>query len=336
MTSDDARPPQDDSDDAVSFTRPRSTATAEPDDRRPPARPDDPDDDDYPDDRRRVVVIAAVVFVVIALVGFALTRGGGSDDTAEPTTGAPGASAPGGDGATVTISGTEDTFDRPDTNGGVDPLPNGVRWDFPNGTWDIRNGEVTLVAPSDTRNFMVVDVGLPDVQAQVRLSKAVSGAGLTFRYQDEFHFWALEPSPENSAINIIKVDTEALGPPNSLGVFRTVKDVPVADGSTVGVILTGDQIQVILDGKVVDSFEDPYLAGTGGVGLTARGTVEAPRIGDARWDDFVAGGPTGEGIIGAGGEGLPSADGEEPTAPTEPGAEVPAEDPGSTDTTAGG
>ena len=109
----------------------------------------------------------------------------------------------------------------------------------------------------------------------------------------------------------------------------------MADGSTIGVIQTGNQIQVVLDGKVVDSFEDPYLAGTGGVGLTARGLAEVARIGEARWDDFVAGGPSGEGIIGTDGEGLPSAEGEDPAAPTEPGAEA-AGDRARPGTTAGG
>lgn len=332
MDTEDAPPPEDDS---HATPGPSFTSTSVADHGAAPA--EDDDDEGVPEERRRVVVIAGVAFVIIALLGFVLTRDGGSDD-AGGTSGSTEAAADAGDtstsGEAVSITGTNDTFDRADTAGGVDPLPSGASWEFINGTWDIRGGEVALVAPSATRNFMVVDVGYPDQQGQVRLAKAITGAGMTFRYQDEFHFWAIEAVPEFAALNIIKVENEAQGPEGSFGVFRKVEDVPVADGTSIGVILTGDQIQVVLDGKVVDTFEDPYLAGTGRVGLTARGTDEAPDIGDARWDDFTAGGPTGEGIIGADGGGLPAE--EEGEAPPEEGGTSEPADEGGTTTTAGG
>ncbi len=340
METDDTRSDEDDHvDPGPSF---RSASAA---DHAPEGPGDDhdevDDEDDAPEERRRLVVIAGVAFVIIALLAFVLTRDGGSDDDADgsaTTEAAAGSEADSGStpesGGQVSITGTNDTFDRPDTSGGVDALPSGAAWEFINGTWDIRSGEVALVAPSQTRNLMVVDIGYPDQQSQVRLAKAVGGAGMTFRYQDEFHFWAIEAVPEFAALNIIKVDNEAQGPEGSFGVFRQVKDVPVADGATVGVILTGDQIQVVVNGEVVDTFEDPYLAGTGRVGLTARGTQEAPGVGDARWDDFTAGGPTGEGVIGADGGGLPS-EGDDTGDTPEGETTVPADE-GSTETTAGG
>ena len=329
-TEDDRQPDQDgDATPGPSFT---STTVADHD-----QGPAEDEDEAVPEERRRIVVIAGVAFVIIALLGFVLTRDGGSDDPGGTSGSTEPAAADDGTSTSdeaVSITGTNDTFDRADTAGGVDALPSGAAWEFINGTWDIRDGEVALVAPSATRNFMVVDVGYPDQQSQVRLTKAVSGAGMTFRYQDEFHFWAIEPVPEFAALNIIKVENEAQGPEGSFGVFRQVKDVPVADGASIGVILTGDQIQVVVDGKVVDTFDDPYLAGTGRVGLTARGTDEVPDVGEARWDDFTAGGPTGEGIIGADGGGLP--DDEEGEAPADEGETSEPADGGTTETTAGG
>ncbi|MGI8939496.1 MAG: hypothetical protein ACR2JF_15050 [Iamia sp.] len=301
MSNDDTRPDETEPDEETSSPRPAaSTAVAE------PGAPDDLDDlddldDDEPEERRRIVVIAGVAFVIIALLGFVLTRDAGNDedDPAAGTTETTAVADEPAEGETVSIVGTNDTFDRADTAGGVDALPSGAEWEFPNGTWDVREGEVALVAPSATRNFMVVDVGYTDQQSQVRLAKATNGAGLAFRYQDEFHYWAIEPVPEFATLNIIKVDTEPQGPEGSLGVFDQIDNVPVADGATIGVVLTGTQIQIVVDGKVVKTIDDDYLAGTGKVGFTARGTDEVPTVGDARWDDFTAGGPTGEGIIGS-------------------------------------
>lgn len=310
-------------DDGSARRRTATTATRT-DDERAPADVEDDELDDEPDDRRRIVVIAGVAFLVIALLGFVLTRDAEDDTTdGEP----PAASVDAGsdaqaDGETAAISGTSDDFDRPDTDGGVDPLPSGAAWEFESGDWEIRANEVAVVAPEENRNFMVVDIGYPDQQSQVRLSTAVSGAGLTFRYQDPFHYWAVEPVPEFATLNIIKVTGgEAQGPPESLGVFDKIADVPIADDVTIGVVLSGTQIEFVVNGKVVKILDDPDLAGTGRAGLTAFG----PDAGTARFDDFTAGGPTGQGAIGSNERDI--------EVPDEPGEEPAEEAP---DTTEGG
>jgi len=286
----------------TTVTDPVEQPVAEPDDEGHDDRQDDDEPyDDVPDDRRRIVLIAGVAFLIIAVLAFVLTRDGEADPT--DRTGAGGSSStsqatgdPAEPGSQVSIVGTSDAFDTEDADA-VPALESGAEWEQVSGTWGIRDSAVAVVEPSENRNFLVVDVGYPDLQAQMRLATVSKGAGFTFRYQDEFHYWALEVVPEFSTLNIIKViggDAQGEGE-GGLKVLDKVADVPVADGTTIGVILRGDDIDVVVNSKVVKTLSDSDLAGLGRVGFTTLG----PGTADARFDDFTAGGPTGEGVIGS-------------------------------------
>lgn len=298
-----------DSTDAPGTARPSFVAPAGPDDERA----DQGDgaeaivgDDEGTDaeDRRRILVIAALALVAIAALAFFLTRDS-DDESADSagstsTTAGPGAGLATGSGAgaaPVAITGTVDPFTRADTPDGLGDLPNGVPWELLAGGFAIKANEATLPTPTDDRSFAVVGLGYPDGQAQVRMSKVVDQAGLAFRVKGPFNYFAVVASPEVATWNVVKVVD---GKSAQVG---NTEQSPVADGTTVGVVLEGDQIQVVVNGRVAGTFNDPDLAGVGQVGLTAKGPAAAL----ARWDDFVGGGPEGKGIIsdipGGGGEG---------------------------------
>ncbi len=271
-----------------------------------PAGPPAADEGDA--DRRRVLIIAAVAFLVIAAVAFVLTRGGAEDDT--PTTTGPSSSSgqaqasdgPGGGGA-ITIAGTADSFNRDDSDDGLGALPSGAPWVVQSGTWAIRSGEAVVAQPeAERRNTVYVATGYPEPQAQVRLTTIANGAGMVFRYQGECNFWVVYAVPEFATWNVEKVvDCARVGAEEDSPVFRTIANAPVGDGTTVGVVLSGEQVQIVLNGTIALTFEDPDLAGVGRVGLTSRGADEVA------FDDFVAGGPGGQGVVGSatpgGGEG---------------------------------
>lgn len=275
------------------------------------AEPDPTPDGD--DDRKRVLVIAAVAFLVIAAVAFVLTRGG-DDETPDATTPtvagqASGADDQAGGGGAITIAGTSDTFNRDDTDDGLGALPSGAPWVVQSGSWAIRSGEAVVAQPEpERRNTVFVASGYPDPQAQVRLTTVANGAGMVFRYQGECNFWAVYAVPEYATWNVEKViDCARVGAEEDSPVFRTITGAPVGDGTTVGVVLSGEQVQIVLNGTIALTFADPDLAGVGKVGLTTRGES------DAAFDDFVGGGPGGQGIVGGATPPAGEGEGDAPT-----------------------
>lgn len=261
------------------------------------------------EDRRRVLVIAGVAFVVIAAIAFVLTRGDDdtttSDDDRTSVTSQP---ADGG-GQAIAIAGTPDTFDRDDTGDGLGALPSGAEWVVQSGGWAVQGGQAVVTQPDpERRNTVYVATGYADPQAQVRMATVAVNAGMVFRYQGECNYWAVYAVPEFATWNVEKViDCERVGEGDSQ-VYRTITQAPVADGTNVGVVLRGEEVRIVLNGRVVLTFQDPDLAGVGRVGLTSKGP--APVV----FDDFIAGGPEGQGIIG----GTTAPDDGAPTEPTEP------------------
>ncbi|HMJ79372.1 MAG TPA: hypothetical protein VK507_25530, partial [Iamia sp.] len=263
-------------------------------------KPADPTggDDEGDADRRRVLVIAAVAFLLIAAVAFVLTRGGDDDETTGSTTTPPGQVASDGDGSgggAITISGSPDSFNRDDRDDGLGALPSGAPWVVQSGAWALRSGEAVVAQPeAERRNTVYVATGYPDPMAQVRLTTIANGAGMVFRYQGECNFWAVYAVPEFATWNVEKVvDCARVGAEEGSPVYRTITNAPVGDGTTVGVVLSGEQVQIVLNGTIALTFEDPDLAGVGRLGLTSRGTD------DVAFDDFVAGGPGGQGVVAA-------------------------------------
>lgn len=290
-------------DDGPAADAPADTS-AEPDattDDAPPATGSEPagGGDEGDADRRRVLIIAAVAFLLIAAVAFVLTRGGDDDETAGSTTTPADQVASDGDGTggggAITISGTADSFNREDRDDGLGALPSGAPWVVQSGAWALRSGEAIVAQPeAERRNTVYVATGYPDPMAQVRLTTIANGAGMVFRYQGECNFWVVYAVPEFATWNVEKVvDCARVGAEEDTPVYRTITNAPVGDGTTVGVVLSGEQVQIVLNGTIALTFEDPDLAGVGRLGLTSRGTD------DVAFDDFVAGGPGGQGVVAA-------------------------------------
>ncbi len=249
---------------------------------------DDEDDGDGPS-RMVLLVGAAVAFVAIAIVGILIASGGGDSGGGSDEEGA----APADARADVGIFGTIDQFDRPDSATSMGDFAPGRPWSADAGTCGIERGGADLVETSDLRNHPVINLDQGDGGAQVRLDKVVNGAGLVFRYVGPYNYWAVVAVPDVATWNIIKVvegDQEVIG---------NTGQSPTADGSTVGVRLRGDTVDVIVNGRVRKTIVDDFQVDAGKVGITARG----PDSGDARFDDFVAGLPGGVPLTGGAGNG---------------------------------
>lgn len=288
------------------------------------------DEDDEVEDRRRIVIIAAVAFVLIAVIGFALTRGGDDDTEAGGGGNSGGGDTPAAVGGAVTITGTVDSFDRPDTDDGLGEFPRGGQWTVQSGSWAIRDNQAALIAGKEVdgqprRNIAFVGTGYPNTNepggpvVQVRVAKMVKGAGLVFRYQGECDYWMVYSVPEFAIWHVERiVDCTRTGDTEGDKIFAKIKEAPIADGTLVGVVLDGDAIQIVMNGKVVGSYTDDTHAGSGRVGIT----VEGANATEVRFDDFVAGGPGGKQVLapaGAGGGGSSTTAPAEDEAEPEPG-----------------
>ena len=250
---------------------------------------DDDDDEDDADGPSRVVLLvgAAVTFVAIAIVGILIASGGGDSGGGGGDAGP----APADARTDVGVFGTIDQFDRPDSATTMGDFAPSRPWSADAGTWGIDSGEAYLVEGGEFRNHSVIGLGQGDGGAQVRLDKVVNGAGLVFRYVGPYNYWAVVAVPDVATWNIIKVvdgDQEVIG---------NTGQSPTADGSTVGVRLRGDTIDVIINGRIRKTIVDDFQVDAGKVGVTARG----PDSGDARFDDFVAGLPGGVPLTGGAG-----------------------------------
>ena len=255
-------------------------------------------DPDADPNRNRVVLIALAAFVVIAIVGFILSQGG--QDKQDPNAG-PGVATTvvGGGGSTVpaqalVIKGTDDPFSRADDVGSLGAVPNGTKWAAQKGsTWGVSGGQAYVAKPDTNplhRNIATVLSGFANGQVQVTVAKMVPTAGIIFRYTGECSYWALESSPAYATWNVTKVDKC-----NATQVANTGQ-TNISDGTTVGVVLTDSTITVVINGKVVKVIQDASLSDNpGNVGITVSGEDS----GKARFDDFIAGGPDGQGILTA-------------------------------------
>jgi hypothetical protein len=115
-------------------------------------------------------------------------------------------------------------------------------------------------APS-SGGVTVVDPGRAQVIAQVDVFAPVGGAGLVFRWKDAADHFSIEVSPHRSAWQLVRtVHGERT-------VLRTVPVNP--QGTDVRVILSGDHIEMDVNGAPRFIGRDDALLGATPVGLTA-------------------------------------------------------------------
>jgi len=274
---------------------PTSSASAE-EPGAPPVAPatDEPDIDP---NRKRVVLIALAAFVAIAVIGFLLSRGSSSDPNQSGDSSATTAPVFGGSSSpaqTITIKGTNDPFGRSDDAKSLGAVPNGSKWVVQKGsTWGISGGQAYVSKPDANvlhRNIAIVGSGFANGQVQVTVARLTTTAGIVFRYSGECSYWALEAAPKYATWNLTKVDKCKATQIANTGYTAA------SDGVTVGVLLTDKTITVVVNGKAVKVIQNGALSqNPGNVGMT----VSGPDSGTARFDDFIAGGPDGQGILTA-------------------------------------
>lgn len=202
-------------------------------------------------------------------------------DPSSPITTPP--TAPADSDTDIAIFGTTDQFDRADSTTTLGALAPRHRWQAVAGTWGITEHQAHLAAADPLRSIAVVDLGQGDGGVQVRLDEITESAGIVFRYENPYNYWAVIAIPEVSTWNVIKVsdgDTEVVG---------NTGQSPTVDGTTIAVRMVGDTTGVVVNGRLRKTLVDDFLAAAGGVGITGKG----PDAEDARFDDFVAGLPDG-------------------------------------------
>lgn len=240
--------------------------------------------------RTRWLVLGAVGLLVAGLVTGLVIAGANQSPTSSGGGAAAGTAPAGGpkvkghEGELVTITGTVDAFERPDSPASLGTVPGGPPWRAAVGTWGVVAAQAAATTPLAGRNVAVVDAGRSDVAVQVRVARVTNGAGVVFRYRDPGNFWAVVAAPGYATWAIVKVVA---------GKDRVVGNTglsPVADGTAVGVRVQGDTIDVLVDGRVTTTFGDVAFKDATMAGLTAEGLDG----GKARFDDFRVAQPGGQ------------------------------------------
>ncbi|MDQ2724089.1 MAG: hypothetical protein M3Y36_01115 [Actinomycetota bacterium] len=200
------------------------------------------------------------------------SRGGslyrvGPDGTLHPVPVTPG-------GAPARLS---DAFSRPDSPAGLGSVPAGPPWQALAGTWGIANRQAYLSAPIADGGLAVVALGQPLASAQVRVVAMVAGAGLVFAYQDPGNYWVVQAEPSYGTWNVVQVQE---GNRHSLG---NIGEVSAASGTVVSATISGNQVAIAIDGRMVRTLTRPSPVAGLGAGIMASG----PDATGARFTDFA-------------------------------------------------
>jgi hypothetical protein len=208
-----------------------------------------------------IIAAAAVVVATLATIG----RAG---RTAESTLVAP--------AATLELAAVFDDFEGVDGEQLGTPVK-GSAWVFYGNGWVVEGGESLVAIPDDGQpSLAVTPSGVSDGLVQVRLASVESGAGLVFRFRDLGNYWQLAASPESGTYVLTKVVDGVASVVGSTGL------IGVENGTTIGVVLDGSRIRIVVDGIERAAFADPALRDADVVGMIS--TSEP----SARFDDFVS------------------------------------------------
>lgn len=163
-------------------------------------------------------------------------------------------------------------------SGRLDELVTTLGWTTPLGAWTVNAGTVALAeSPGLAPAIAFTGLGASDGLIQVTLTQVASGAGLIFRYVDVQNYWAVTAVPGFVTWNVTKVVDGRPSIVANLGV------APVDPNTTIGVILEGDQIVVLANGRPYATLRDDDLIDGQAAGLFAAGPDALP----AQWDDFL-------------------------------------------------
>jgi peptidoglycan/LPS O-acetylase OafA/YrhL len=163
-----------------------------------------------------------------------------------------------------------DAFDRPDQRG-LGDAATGQPWQALSGDWAVDNGRATVAAGTTPSFAIIQERGDAPMMVRATLAGDVDYAGLAFRCHDEENCWWLEAQPRYATWNLNKIvdgETTYVG---NIGVATS------APGKLVVVVLDGDDIAIVVDGRIRFTLTDADLAGERGAGLArgAGGTTSA-------------------------------------------------------------
>jgi hypothetical protein len=217
------------------------------------------------------IFVTAVAVVTAAGLGFGVgystARPGGTEASA--------AKRP----RTPSLIGALDDFNKPDNASSLGSDAAGQAWVPVSGIWSVKDYEAFVRDPAaKSYSIAVLDVHTPTATLQVTMPRVAAAAGLVFRYMNAFNFWTMTASTKFGTWVVQKV---VGGKVSTVGHIRSAS---IANGTVIGVQLSGASISVFVDGKQEQTLTDPALDTATRAGLVGFARVATA----ARWTDFVA------------------------------------------------
>jgi hypothetical protein len=179
-----------------------------------------------------------------------------------------------------------DDFERADSRSLGTPRA-GSPWTFIGAEWGIENHEARILNTTNMPTFALNAARSGNGSVQVTIPKMADGAGLIFRFRDLANYWQLVSVPRFATFALSKVVN---------GTFTTLGNpglVGTDDGTTVGVLLDGPKITILINEAEVSTFTDPDLEDEHVVGLVGL----ADRDLRVRFDDFLVSNPPSPGSV---------------------------------------
>ncbi|HEX2578059.1 MAG TPA: hypothetical protein VHK88_17050 [Aquihabitans sp.] len=262
-----------------------------------------------------LLIIGAVVLVMVGVVVFLALNGNDDEKASDPpaTQPAPAGGQPAAGGgappSTVPDPGNDpeledpatiaDDFERPD--GDLGAFPGAGAWTNQVGTIGVEKGTARTVAvdPDSPLQLATVDAGAADVTVEVRLPSPVDRAGIAIRVASPDRFIGLFATSDYGTYTLGRFENGELAEDDIIG-NTDLSGVGVDD--VIGIRAVGSKVEVLTNGTVRNSFDDPKLEVDGtAVGLFAFLDESGPEPIDARdfanWDDvrILPAAPAGDG-----------------------------------------
>lgn len=253
-----------------------------------------------------LLLIGLVVLVMVGVVVFLAINSNNdtksTDPPAAPTAPALGGGDPGpANGSppeTTPDPGTDPDLDDPATvvddfdraDGPLGTFPGGSVWTDQVGKIGIEKGSARTAEVDQDSNLQLatIEVGSADVTAEVRLPSPVDRAGLAIRVASPDRFIGLFATSDYGTYTLARFENGELDDKNIIG---NTDLTGVSVGDVIGLRAKGSKIEVLTNGTVRNSFDDPKLEIDGtGVGVFAFLDETGPEPIDARdfanWDDL--------------------------------------------------
>jgi hypothetical protein len=211
--------------------------------------------------------------------------------SADPGAGTPKPTAvdPGSDPDLDVQGAATDNFDRPGPELGT--FPGHGPWTNLVGTIEIEKGVARTadIDPKANLQLATVDAGSADVSVEVKLPSPVDRAGVAVRVASADRFIGLFATSDYGTYTLARFNNGKLDPDDIIG---NADLTGVSVGDVIGIRAKGSKVEILTNGTVRNSFDDPKLEIEGtGVGMFAVRDESGPKPVDARefanWDDFT-------------------------------------------------